>query len=79
VLKQADVVLAMFLLNNEFTMERKRCNFDYYDPLTPGDSSLSPPVHSIIAAEIGDRPGDPRGKGPHNITRRPDGPLSLAV
>ncbi|MDP8927209.1 MAG: glycoside hydrolase family 65 protein [Actinomycetota bacterium] len=54
VLKQADVVLAMFLLGNEFTSTQKRCNFDYYDPLTTSDSSLSPPVHSIIASEIGD-------------------------
>ena len=55
VLKQADVVLAMFLLGNEFTPAQKRRNFDYYDPLTTSDSSLSPPVHSIVAAEIGDR------------------------
>ena len=53
VLKQADVVLAMFLLGNEFTAQQKRCNYDYYDPLTTSDSSLSPPVHSIIAAELG--------------------------
>lgn len=53
VLKQADVILAMFLLGNEFTSAQKRCNFDYYDPLTTGDSSLSPPAHSIIASEIG--------------------------
>ncbi|MFN2388519.1 MAG: glycoside hydrolase family 65 protein [Actinomycetota bacterium] len=54
VLKQADVVLAMFLLGNEFTLDQKRRNFNYYDPLTTSDSSLSPPPHSIIAAEIGD-------------------------
>jgi alpha,alpha-trehalose phosphorylase len=54
VLKQADVVLAMFLLGNEFTFEQKRRNFTYYDPLTTSDSSLSPPVHSIIASEIGE-------------------------
>jgi alpha,alpha-trehalose phosphorylase len=53
VLKQADVVLAMFLLGNEFSPEQKHRNFDYYDPLTTSDSSLSPPVHCIIAAEIG--------------------------
>ena len=41
VLKQADIVLAMFLLGNEFPEEQKRRNFDYYDPLTTGDSSLS--------------------------------------
>ena len=53
VLKQADIVLAMFLLGNEFTEEQKRRNFNYYDPLTTGDSSLSACVQSIIAAEIG--------------------------
>ena len=53
VLKQADIVLAMFLLGNEFSQEQKRRNFDYYDPLTTGDSSLSACVQSIIAAEIG--------------------------
>ncbi len=36
VLKQADIVLAMFLLGNEFSEEQKRRNFDYYDPLTTG-------------------------------------------
>jgi alpha,alpha-trehalose phosphorylase len=54
VLKQADVVLAMFLLGNEFSFERKTANYRYYDPLTTSDSSLSPPVHAIVAAEIGD-------------------------
>jgi len=53
VLKQADIVLAMFLLGNEFSEEQKRSNFGYYDPLTTGDSSLSACVQSIIAAEIG--------------------------
>jgi alpha,alpha-trehalose phosphorylase len=54
VLKQADIVLAMFLLGNEFSEEQKRRNFGYYDPLTTGDSSLSACVQSIIAAEIGE-------------------------
>jgi alpha,alpha-trehalose phosphorylase len=54
VLKQADVVMAMFLLGNEFTLEQKRRNFDYYDPITTGDSSLSASIQSIIASEIGD-------------------------
>lgn len=54
VLKQADVVMAMFLLGNEFTMDQKRRNFAYYDPLTTGDSSLSASIQSIVAAEIGD-------------------------
>jgi alpha,alpha-trehalose phosphorylase len=53
VLKQADVVLAMFLLGDEFTLEQKKRNFDYYDPLTTGDSSLSVGVQSILAFEVG--------------------------
>ncbi|KIH77684.1 alpha,alpha-trehalose phosphorylase [Geoalkalibacter ferrihydriticus] len=53
VIKQADVVLAMFLLGDEFSREQKKRNFDYYDPLTTGDSSLSACIQSIIAAEIG--------------------------
>jgi alpha,alpha-trehalose phosphorylase len=54
VLKQADVVMAMFLVGNEFSVEQKRRNFEYYDPLTTGDSSLSASIQSIVAAEIGD-------------------------
>jgi len=53
VLKQADVVLALFLQGNHFTPEEKRADFDYYDPLTTGDSTLSAVVQSILAAEVG--------------------------
>jgi alpha,alpha-trehalose phosphorylase len=53
VIKQADIVLAMFLLGNEFTKKQKIKNFEYYDPLTTGDSSLSACIQSIVAAEIG--------------------------
>jgi alpha,alpha-trehalose phosphorylase len=53
VIKQADIVLAMFLLGHEFSRDQKRRNFDYYDPLTTGDSSLSPSIQCIIAAELG--------------------------
>jgi alpha,alpha-trehalose phosphorylase len=53
VLKQADVVLAMYLRGEHFDVEEKRRNFDYYDPITTGDSSLSACVQSIVAAEVG--------------------------
>ena len=53
VIKQADVVLAMFLHGHEYSLEQKRRNFDYYDPLTTGDSSLSACIQSIVAAEVG--------------------------
>ena len=65
VLKQADVVMAMFMLGNEFTLEHKRRNFEYYDPLTTGDSSLSASIQSIVASEIGD------GEGQVNILAWP--------
>ncbi len=53
VLKQADVVLALFLQGNHFSDEEKRADFEYYDPLTTGDSTLSAVVQSILAAEVG--------------------------
>ncbi len=53
VLKQADVVLAMFLRGRHFPLEQKRRNFEYYDPITTGDSTLSACVQSIVAAEVG--------------------------
>ena len=55
VLKQADVVLALFLQGDHFTPEQKRADFEYYDPITTGDSTLSAVVQSIIAAEVGYR------------------------
>jgi alpha,alpha-trehalose phosphorylase len=55
VIKQADVVLALFLLGNEFSLEEKRKNFYYYDPLTTGDSSLSVCIQAIVAVEFDDR------------------------
>lgn len=53
VLKQADVVLALFLQGELFSAEQKRADFEYYDPITTGDSTLSGVVQSIIAAEVG--------------------------
>lgn len=53
VLKQADTVLALFLLSDDFTEAEKLADFDYYDPLTTGDSTLSGVVQAIIAAEVG--------------------------
>jgi alpha,alpha-trehalose phosphorylase len=53
VLKQADVVLALFLQGDRFTPEEKRADFEYYDPITTGDSTLSSVVQSVIAAEVG--------------------------
>ena len=53
VVKQADLVLAMFMCGDEFTAEQKARNFDYYEPITVRDSSLLASTQSIIAAEVG--------------------------
>jgi alpha,alpha-trehalose phosphorylase len=52
-IKQADVVLLLFLLGDQFTLAEKKADFDYYEPRTTHDSSLSPAIYSIIAAELG--------------------------
>ena len=54
VCKQADMVLAMFLLRDRFTLEEKRRCFEFYDRLTTHDSSLSLATFSVIASEIGE-------------------------
>jgi alpha,alpha-trehalose phosphorylase len=53
VVKQADLVLAMYLRGDAFTQEEKARNFAYYEPLTVRDSSLSAYCQSVIAAEVG--------------------------
>ncbi|MCY7294680.1 glycoside hydrolase family 65 protein [Alteromonas sp. a30] len=54
VLKQADVILAMFLGDDDFTEQQKRSNLAYYEPLTTHDSTLSSCIHSMLYAEVGD-------------------------
>jgi len=46
-------VLALFLQGDNFTADEKLADFEYYDPLTTGDSTLSAVVQSILAAEVG--------------------------
>lgn len=53
VVKQADLVLAMYVRGDAFTAEEKRRNFDYYEALTVRDSSLSACCQAVIAAEVG--------------------------
>ncbi|NNG21671.1 glycoside hydrolase family 65 protein [Massilia sp. ML15P13] len=53
VCKQADVVLALLLLSDEFQIDDKRRDFDFYEKVTTHDSSLSSCIFSIIAAEVG--------------------------
>jgi kojibiose phosphorylase len=52
--KQADVVLLLYLLSDEFSSEAKRVNLDYYEPRTTHMSSLSIASHAILASELGD-------------------------
>lgn len=52
-IKQADVLQGLYFLNHEFTQEEKEKNFDFYEPMTVHESSLSPLVHSILASELG--------------------------
>lgn len=54
VIKQADLVMAMFLQGHHFTPEQKARNFAYYDPITTADSSLSRCIQAIVAAEVGE-------------------------
>ena len=52
-IKQADVLQGLYFFENEFTEEELRRNFDFYEPMTVHESSLSPCVHSILAARLG--------------------------
>lgn len=54
-IKQADVLQGLFFLGDRYDLETKKRNFDFYEPLTVHESSLSPCVHSIIACELGYR------------------------
>ncbi|MFA6940718.1 MAG: family 65 glycosyl hydrolase domain-containing protein [Clostridiaceae bacterium] len=52
-IKQADVLQGIYFFNDKFDIETMRRNFDYYEPRTVHESSLSPCIYSIIASEIG--------------------------
>ena len=51
--KQPDLVMALFVRGDAFTPEQKARNFAYYEALTVRDSSLSACIQSIMAAEVG--------------------------
>ena len=51
-IKQADVLQGMFFFEDNFSKEELERHFDFYEPLTVHESSLSPCVHSILAASI---------------------------
>ncbi len=52
-IKQADVLQGLFFLSDQYDLDVKKRNFDFYEPRTVHESSLSPCVYSIIAGEIG--------------------------
>ena len=53
VVKQADLVMAMFVRGNRFSDEEKARNFAYYEALTVRDSSLSACMQAVVSAEVG--------------------------
>lgn len=53
-IKQADVLQGIYFFEEHFEEEVIRRNFDFYEPRTVHESSLSPCVHAILAAKLGD-------------------------
>ena len=53
VVKQADLVLALYVCGDRFEGEQKARDFEYYEPITVRDSSLSASIQGIVAAEVG--------------------------
>jgi alpha,alpha-trehalose phosphorylase len=53
VLKQPDLVLALFLRGDRFSAEEKARDFAYYEPLTVRDSSLSACIQAVVASDVG--------------------------
>jgi len=52
-IKQADVLQGLYLFEDEFDTETIKRNFDFYEPMTVHESSLSACIHSIVASSIG--------------------------
>ncbi len=52
-LKQPDVLMALFLHPEDFSQEEKAVNYAYYEPRCIHESSLSPSIHAVLAAELG--------------------------
>ena len=52
-IKQADVLQGMFLFDGDFGKEELQRNFEFYEPRTVHESSLSPCVHAVLAARLG--------------------------
>ena len=52
-IKQADVLQGMYFFETDFSKEEMERNYNFYEPLTVHESSLSPCVHNILAAKLG--------------------------
>lgn len=52
-IKQSDVLLGIYLYYYHFDTDTVRRNFEFYEPMTVHESSLSPHIHAILAARIG--------------------------
>lgn len=53
-IKQPDVVMLMLILGEEFDLEEKKINYEYYEKRTMHKSSLSPSMYSIMGLQVGD-------------------------
>jgi maltose phosphorylase len=53
-IKQADVLQGVYFFEDQYDIDTIRRNFDFYEPRTVHESSLSPCVHAILAAKLGD-------------------------
>ena len=51
-IKQPDVLMLLFLYRSEFSEEILKANYEYYEPKTIHESSLSPSVHSVLACDL---------------------------
>ncbi len=51
-IKQADVLQGFYFFEDQFDLETLKRHFDFYEPLTVHESSLSPCVHSILASRL---------------------------
>lgn len=52
-IKQADVLQGIYTFEANYDRETIKKNFDFYEPLTVHESSLSPCIHSILASSLG--------------------------
>ncbi|MFC5408440.1 glycoside hydrolase family 65 protein [Larkinella bovis] len=52
-IKQADVLQGIYFFEDDFDQDTIRRNFDFYEPMTVHESSLSPCVHAVLASKLG--------------------------